>query len=74
MAEFGFFGRNPSYPSLLSTKEKDQPIVVSLQVGVSADASESDVLDVTRRAWSALNRYAGGGEVCVGVRKGWSGE
>ncbi|KAK1922885.1 hypothetical protein DB88DRAFT_541095 [Papiliotrema laurentii] len=83
------FGDSPAASptrSVFSNRQTDPgtakiPLVVSLMVHVHPDASDRDILDVTKYAWVKVSdavglRSKGGlgeGEVSVGVCRGWDG-
>lgn len=51
-------------------------MVVTLVVHVHPDVSDRDVLEVTKMVWgkvSPIVNCGGGGEVSVGVKRGWEG-
>ena len=72
-----------SYPSPLGLVGNDgegAPLVVSLTVHVHPDVSDREVLEVTRMVWGKVGGAVGvkgkagaGGEVSVGVKRGWDG-
>lgn len=54
------------------------PLVVTLIVHVHHDATDSDIMEITRTAWSKLSiavghGRGGEGEVTVSVKRGWEG-
>ena len=55
----------------------DTSLVVTLMVHVHSDVSDKDVLDITKTVWGKVNEAVrigtGGGEVSIGVRRGWDG-
>ena len=72
---------DPSYAqaSLFTKPGEGTPLVISLLVHVHPDISDEDAMAVTRMAWSKLSYAAelrgsgGGGEVSVGIKRGWEG-
>lgn len=48
-------------------------LVVTLNVHVDEGVSERDILDVTKEVWKRVSAASEGGEVCVGVKRGWEG-
>jgi hypothetical protein len=53
---------------------EESTLVLCVNVHVHPDASEREVIEVTKRAWTSLEKNAGTGEVCVRVQRGWDGE
>jgi hypothetical protein len=57
------------------------PLVVSVNVHVHPDASDRDVLEVTKYTWTKVSGAAGvggkgrmgEGEVTVSIKRGWDG-
>lgn len=72
--------RSSAYASE-SKHAEDTPLVVSLIVHVHPEASDRDILDVTRQVWSRVSAAVGqrggrqkdGGEVTVSIKRGWDG-
>jgi len=66
-----------SYPAPFGNeKSGDAPLVVTLIVHVYPEVSDRDVLEVTKIVWSKVNgavKCGAGGEVSVGVKRGWEG-
>jgi hypothetical protein len=69
--------RPSTYPSPYGLdKGTEAPMVVTLMVHVHPDVSDRDVLEVTKMVWGKVNgavKSGGGGEVSVGVKRGWEG-
>jgi hypothetical protein len=45
-------------------------LVLSVELRVSEDSGEREVVELTKRAWVMLEKESGKGEVCVGVKRG----
>ena len=59
----------------------ETPLVVSLIVHVHPEASDRDVLDVTKQVWTKISGAVGqrggrqkdGGEITISIKRGWDG-
>lgn len=66
------------YPSRFGREEGGETsLVVTLVVHVHSDVSDKEVLEITKTVWGKVNEAVktgtGGGEVSIGVRRGWDG-
>lgn len=60
-----------------ATTTEAVPIIVTVNVHVHPDATDTDVLEITRLTSTKISNAVGpriGGEVTVQVQKGWEGE
>lgn len=64
----------------LEGKDASTPLVVTVEIHVSVDIPEREVLELTRDTWGRLSRAVRGGEgggegeISVGIKRGWGGE
>ena len=77
-----FSSQTPLFGLAKGSDAPNTPLVVSLIVHVHPDASDRDVLDVTKQVWTKVNAAVGqrgarqkdGGEITISVKRGWDGE